>query len=256
MTPMAHTLRRLLPLFLLPAAVALTACTTRTIDLPKALEITDVETGYFDAGIVDGKNKIVPTIAFRLKNRDSQPVASVQMLARFGQVDDSQELGSGPYVRAIGPEGLAPGQTGDPVVMKIDVGYTSEAPRAQMFTHSHVQRRAREALREIRGAGLGADGRVPHRATTAHAVVPTGSTIIPSMVAPNRDERAIGLSTATAVVAANMIGTGVFTSLGFQLLSLETGFAILALWLVGGRGRAVRRAVLRRAERRDAPFGG
>ena len=54
------------------------------------------------------------------------------------------------------------------------------------------------------------------------------------MAVPNRDERAIGLSTATAVVAANMIGTGVFTSLGFQLLSLETGFAILALWLVGG----------------------
>jgi APA family basic amino acid/polyamine antiporter len=54
------------------------------------------------------------------------------------------------------------------------------------------------------------------------------------MVAHNRDERSIGLSTATAVVAANMIGTGVFTSLGFQLLSLETGFAILALWLVGG----------------------
>jgi APA family basic amino acid/polyamine antiporter len=54
------------------------------------------------------------------------------------------------------------------------------------------------------------------------------------MVAHNRAERSIGLSTATAVVAANMIGTGVFTSLGFQLLSLETGFAILALWLVGG----------------------
>jgi APA family basic amino acid/polyamine antiporter len=54
------------------------------------------------------------------------------------------------------------------------------------------------------------------------------------MVAPARDARAIGLGTATAVVAANMIGTGVFTSLGFQLLSLETGFAILALWLVGG----------------------
>ncbi len=54
------------------------------------------------------------------------------------------------------------------------------------------------------------------------------------MVAHNRDERSIGLSTATAVVAANMIGTGVFTSLGFQLLSIETGFAILALWLVGG----------------------
>jgi basic amino acid/polyamine antiporter, APA family len=54
------------------------------------------------------------------------------------------------------------------------------------------------------------------------------------MTAENRDRRSIGLSTATAVVAANMIGTGVFTSLGFQLLSLDTGFAILALWLVGG----------------------
>ncbi len=54
------------------------------------------------------------------------------------------------------------------------------------------------------------------------------------MTAENRDRRSIGFSTATAVVAANMIGTGVFTSLGFQLLSLDTGFAIVALWLVGG----------------------
>jgi len=54
------------------------------------------------------------------------------------------------------------------------------------------------------------------------------------MTAENRDHRSIGLNTATAVVAANMIGTGVFTSLGFQLLTLESGFAILALWLVGG----------------------
>jgi hypothetical protein len=139
MTPMAHHLRRLLPAFLLLASVALPACTTRTIDLPKALEVTDVSTGYFDAGIINGNNKIVPTISIRLKNRDSQAIASVQMLARFSQVGDTQELGSGPYVRAIGPEGLAPGQTGSPVVMKIDVGYTSEAPRAQMFTHSQFK---------------------------------------------------------------------------------------------------------------------
>ena len=136
MTPMAHPPRRLLPVFLLLTTVALSACTTRTIDLPKALEITDVETGFFDAGIVDGKNKLVPTISIRLKNRDSQPIESVQMLARFSRVGEIEELGSGPYVRAIGPEGLAPGQTGSPVVMKIDVGYTSEAPRAQMFTHT------------------------------------------------------------------------------------------------------------------------
>lgn len=40
--------------------------------------------------------------------------------------------------------------------------------------------------------------------------------------------------TALAVVMANMIGTGVFTSLGFQLLDIQSGFVILMLWLVGG----------------------
>ena len=40
--------------------------------------------------------------------------------------------------------------------------------------------------------------------------------------------------TATAVIIANMIGTGVFTSLGFQLLDLSSGFVILMLWAVGG----------------------
>lgn len=41
-------------------------------------------------------------------------------------------------------------------------------------------------------------------------------------------------TTVTAVVIANMIGTGVFTSLGFQLLDIQSGFAILLLWVLGG----------------------
>ncbi len=40
--------------------------------------------------------------------------------------------------------------------------------------------------------------------------------------------------TLTAVVIANMVGTGVFTSLGFQLLDIRSGFALLALWAIGG----------------------
>ena len=43
-----------------------------------------------------------------------------------------------------------------------------------------------------------------------------------------------GLYTATSVVIANMIGTGVFTSLGFQVLGLRSGFALLLLWFLGG----------------------
>ena len=40
--------------------------------------------------------------------------------------------------------------------------------------------------------------------------------------------------TAVALVIANMIGTGVFTSLGFQLLEIQSSFVILMLWLIGG----------------------
>src|SRR3954468_5480091 len=44
----------------------------------------------------------------------------------------------------------------------------------------------------------------------------------------------IGFNTAVSVVIANMIGTGVFTSLGFQVMGIHSGFAILMLWVVGG----------------------
>lgn len=40
--------------------------------------------------------------------------------------------------------------------------------------------------------------------------------------------------TITAIVIANMVGTGVFTSLGFQLIDIESGFVILSLWAIGG----------------------
>lgn len=46
--------------------------------------------------------------------------------------------------------------------------------------------------------------------------------------------KAIGLSTATCIVVANMIGTGVFTSLGFQVVDIKSGFTLLFLWMVGG----------------------
>ena len=44
----------------------------------------------------------------------------------------------------------------------------------------------------------------------------------------------VGFSTATAIAVADMIGIGVFTSLGFQVLGLTSGFSIMMLWIVGG----------------------
>lgn len=46
--------------------------------------------------------------------------------------------------------------------------------------------------------------------------------------------RTMSLYTATCLVVANMVGTGVFTSVGYQIAGGLTPFVILILWLVGG----------------------
>ncbi len=40
--------------------------------------------------------------------------------------------------------------------------------------------------------------------------------------------------TATAIIIANMVGVGVFTTLGFQLIEIDSLFAIMMLWVIGG----------------------
>jgi APA family basic amino acid/polyamine antiporter len=51
----------------------------------------------------------------------------------------------------------------------------------------------------------------------------------------NRSARkpGIGRFTCTIIVIANMVGTGVFTSLGFQVPGLPSGFVLLSLWALG-----------------------
>lgn len=57
-----------------------------------------------------------------------------------------------------------------------------------------------------------------------------------SAAAPSADHRRATVTTATAIAicVADMVGIGVFTSLGFQVLDITSGFSILLLWLVGG----------------------
>jgi len=48
------------------------------------------------------------------------------------------------------------------------------------------------------------------------------------------DTGGVRLLTCLSLVTATMVGTGVYTSLGFQLLDLQSGFSILCLWVLGG----------------------
>jgi len=44
----------------------------------------------------------------------------------------------------------------------------------------------------------------------------------------------IGWKTAAALVISNMIGTGVFTSLGYQLVDIHNTWSIVLIWVLGG----------------------
>ena len=46
--------------------------------------------------------------------------------------------------------------------------------------------------------------------------------------------RRLGTGTATLVVVANTIGTGIFTTTGLMLAELASPALVLACWLVGG----------------------
>ncbi len=46
--------------------------------------------------------------------------------------------------------------------------------------------------------------------------------------------RPVTLAPAIAVVVGNMVGTGVFTSLGYQLVDIQSGFVLIVLWALGG----------------------
>ena len=125
--------RRALTLLLtIAVAVGLTACDQREVE--KVLKVTDVKTGWHDAGIVDGQNKIVPSVSFRLQNVTNESIDGVQINAVFRQVTEDLAWGDR-LIRGVGSDGLAGGATTATQVVRGPRGFTSPLPRAQMFTH-------------------------------------------------------------------------------------------------------------------------
>jgi len=108
------------------------------VDLQKSLQVTSVVTGWFDAGIVGGKNKLVPTVSFQVKNVAAGPVRYVQLNAVFRVIGDQEELGS-MFVKGIGGDGLAPGASSEVYVLRSALGYTGEQPRHEMLQHGQFR---------------------------------------------------------------------------------------------------------------------
>ena len=123
-------------LLLILAIVSSAACGP-TIDLTKGLQVSIVNSGWYDLGIVNGQNKLVPTVIFTLHNTSDQKLVTLQINALFRRVSENTEWGSG-FLTVAGSQGLAPGATSDPFTIKSQLGYTgSEQSRMEMLQNTH-----------------------------------------------------------------------------------------------------------------------
>ncbi len=107
-----------------------------TVDLTQGLQIEILNTGWYDAGIVNGQNKLVPTVIFTLKNVSDRKLVTLQVNALFRRVNESEEWGSG-FITAAGSDGLAAGATTPPLTVRSQLGYTgSDQSRQEMLQNS------------------------------------------------------------------------------------------------------------------------
>lgn len=135
--------------FLVVFALVVPACGAR-VDPRRDLAVEAVTTGWFDVGVVEGrKNKLVPTVSFRLKNASSASIDTVQVNAVFRRAGE-QEAWDTTFARAVGADGLASGGSTKPLVLRAKLGYTGEQSRAEMLQHRQFQDAKVELFAKVR----------------------------------------------------------------------------------------------------------
>jgi hypothetical protein len=116
------------------ATLLLAGCRSREVE--KDLRLTEINTGWYDVGIVDGQNKLVPSVSFKLKNVSEEPISRVQMMAVFHGVDEPEKAWGDSMIRGIGADELVPGAEGGRLVIRSPFGYTGTDARVVMLKHS------------------------------------------------------------------------------------------------------------------------
>jgi hypothetical protein len=115
------------------AALGVAACGP-PVDLKQVVQVTDVSSGWFDAGVQNGKNKLVPSVTFKLKKNADVKLSSVSLNLTYSVVG-SQDHADAVFVQNVPFEGLETA----PIVVRTQWGYTADPPqtRAQMLENSH-----------------------------------------------------------------------------------------------------------------------
>ncbi len=117
------------------AALVCAAC-GQTVDLSKGLEVLDVSTGWFDAGIVNGQNKLVPSMSFKLKNVSTQKLSVLQVNAVFRRVTEKEQEWDARFLTVVGSDGLGPGVMTPVLTVISQKGYTGADQTREDMLHN------------------------------------------------------------------------------------------------------------------------
>jgi hypothetical protein len=127
-------MRRLL---ILAAGALLCVGCGPAIDLTQGLKVDVLNTGWYDMGIINGQNKLVPMVTFAMQNVSDRRLGALEVNALFRRVDSKDEWGSG-FLIVNGSAGVQAGATSNKITIKSNLGYTgSDQSRQEMLANSH-----------------------------------------------------------------------------------------------------------------------
>ena len=117
----------------LAAILLLAAACTSAVDIKQAVQVTDLSSGWYDAGIVDGKNKLVPSVTFKLRKPADTNLSTVSLNIVYRKV--SGEEHDDVFVQRVDFKGTET----EAVTVRSQNGYTGDPPqsRADMLKHAN-----------------------------------------------------------------------------------------------------------------------
>ena len=119
----------------------------KPVDLKQVLQVTDLSGGYHDAGIVDGRNKVVPSITFRLKKSTAESLRPLSVNVTFKQLPKPGtavppgQPAENDWDEVFKQSVPFNGNETDLLTIRANAGYTGDPPqsRADILKHSQFQ---------------------------------------------------------------------------------------------------------------------
>jgi len=119
-------------------ALALPGC-QKPVDLKSALQIAELTGGWYDAGIVEGSNRLVPSVTFKIRRTPDADVNPLQLNVVFKRiVDKTDEDWDEFFVQRVD---FADRTETTPLTVRPSAGYKGDSgqTRAEMLKNSQFR---------------------------------------------------------------------------------------------------------------------